>query len=154
MNELPIPKAEPTAEDARRKRLVNGIVIAALLVVGLAGTLMMFESVYAPGPPVAAKRSQPPAAGAKPESAAAAGTASPVAQAGEGQYALQVGAFSDVANAEDLRARLEKLGVPSSISVEARVQVGPFRTREEVDAARAKLKELGVYGSQLVTLKK
>jgi len=75
----------------------------------------------------------------------------PITQAGERQYALQVGVFGNVANAEDLRAKLELHGIPSSI--EARVHVGPFRTREEADAARARLKELGLDGGLLVTMK-
>jgi len=64
-----------------------------------------------------------------------------------------VGAFDNVANAEELRAKLERKGIPSSISIDARVQVGPFRTQEGADAARAKLKELGLDGGLLVTIK-
>lgn len=68
------------------------------------------------------------------------------------QFALQMGVFTNVANAEDLRAKLELHGIPSTI--EARVHVGPFASREEADAAREKLKELGLDGGLLVTLKK
>jgi DedD protein len=63
-----------------------------------------------------------------------------------------MGVFGNVANAEDLRAKLELHGIPSSI--EARVHVGPFRSKEEADSVRAKLKELGLDGGLLVTLKK
>jgi cell division protein FtsN len=66
-------------------------------------------------------------------------------------YALQLGVFSDVANAEELRARLEKAGIRASI--EARVQVGPFSSKAEADAARAKLKELGIADAMLLSLK-
>ena len=62
-----------------------------------------------------------------------------------------MGVFSNVANAEDLRAKLELHGIPASI--EARVLVGPLQTREEADAVRAKLKELGLDGGLLVTMK-
>jgi DedD protein len=76
----------------------------------------------------------------------------PVTQAIERRYALQMGVFSNMANAEDLRAKLVANGIPATI--EARVHVGPFRTRQEVDAARAKLKELGLDDGLLITTKK
>jgi DedD protein len=75
----------------------------------------------------------------------------PITQAGERQYALQIGVFGNLANAEDLRAKLELNGIPSSI--EARVHVGPFSSRDEIDAARIKLKELGLENGLLVTMK-
>ncbi len=59
-----------------------------------------------------------------------------------GQFLLQMGVFSSVANAEELRARLELAGVPARI--EARVQVGPFATRQEAEAARERLRSLGM----------
>lgn len=66
-------------------------------------------------------------------------------------YALQLGVFIDVANAEELRAKLEKAGIRASI--EARVQVGPFASRAEADAARVKLRELGIADAMLLSLK-
>lgn len=50
--------------------------------------------------------------------------------------------FSSTERAEELHAKLQLNGIPSSI--ESRVNVGPFKTREEADAARAKLKALGI----------
>jgi DedD protein len=76
----------------------------------------------------------------------------PLTQAAERQFALQMGVFSNVANAEDLRAKLELNGIPAT--VEARVHAGPFASREEADAARAKLKELGLDGGLMITMKK
>lgn len=76
----------------------------------------------------------------------------PLAQATERNFALQMGVFNNLANAEDLRAKLEMHGIPTTI--EARVQVGPFKTREEAEAAREKLKALGMDGGMLLTLKK
>ncbi|MBK8121456.1 MAG: SPOR domain-containing protein [Sulfuritalea sp.] len=76
----------------------------------------------------------------------------PISGTGERRFALQMGVFGNLANAEDLRAKLELHGIPSSI--EARVHVGPFRTREEADAARAKLKELGLDPGLLVSVRK
>jgi DedD protein len=58
------------------------------------------------------------------------------------QFLVQLGVFSNVANAEELRAKLELAGIPAHI--EARVQVGPFATRQEADAAREKLRALGM----------
>jgi DedD protein len=250
MNDTPIPETDSTADDALKRRLLNRIAIAAVMVVGLLGSLAMFDAIYAPSHPVATKvaalpprqeappapepaKEEPaaateakpgePAAVTKPESAVIAkveekavpeGTASPGAppllplppekpltkpatskpasmrpsepvppaaspaarpeparelaqshaaprraaplrpltQAAERQYAVQMGVFSNVANAEDLRAKLELHGIPSTI--EARVHAGPFATREEASAARAKLKELGLDGGLLVTMKK
>lgn len=75
----------------------------------------------------------------------------PLAQGTDRPFALQVGVFSDLANAEELRARLEMAGIKASI--EARVQVGPFATRAEADAARAKLRELGLADTLLLSTK-
>jgi DedD protein len=250
MNETPAPEIDTTAEDALKRRLLNRIAIAAVMVVGLLGSLAMFDAIYAPGKPAAALPPKPemsvaaapvkeeptvaadgkpaepgaaPVAEGKPETAAIARadeptvpehTASPgappllplppekpltkpatgkpasirpsepvppaaspaarpeparelaqshgaprrapasrpITQAAERQYALQMGVFSNVANAEDLRAKLELHGIPSTI--EARVHVGPFATKEEADSVRAKLKELGLDGGLLVTMKK
>lgn len=66
-------------------------------------------------------------------------------------FALQMGVFNTLANAEELRARLERNGIPATI--EARVHAGPFATRAEADAARRKLKELGISESMLVVTK-
>jgi DedD protein len=74
----------------------------------------------------------------------------PLTQAGETahRFLVQVGVFSNHANAEELVARLQQAGIPAQI--ESRVQVGPFASRAEVDAARAKLKSLGIDDGMLV----
>ncbi|MDP2171989.1 MAG: SPOR domain-containing protein [Rhodocyclaceae bacterium] len=74
----------------------------------------------------------------------------PLTQAGETahRFLVQVGVFSNHANAEELVARLQQAGIPAQI--ESRVQVGPFASRAEVDAARAKLKSLGMDDGMLV----
>lgn len=87
-----------------------------------------------------------------PAAARRAPASRPISGAVERQLALQLGVFGNLANAEDLRAKLELHGIPASI--EARVHAGPFKTREEVEVARAKLKELGLDAGMLVTLKK
>jgi DedD protein len=246
MNEAPTPETDSTDEDELKRRLINRIAIAGVMVVGLLGSLAMFDAIYAPSQPATPKvaalpprsEAQPPTepADSKPaESAAApvtevkpepvtvakteesvvpertespgapplqplpaerpltrpatgrpasirpsepaplaalpaarpeparepasshaassrAPASRPISGAAERQYGLQMGVFGNVANAEDLRAKLELHGIPSSI--EARVHVGPFRTKEEADAVRAKLKELGLDGGLLVTMKK
>jgi cell division protein FtsN len=244
MNETPSPETDSTADTALKRRLLNRIAVAAVVMVGLLGSLAIFDALNAPEPAPAKMAAAPepappkeevatqekpaepaaaPAAEAKPEPAQVArageesvpeGTASPgapplqplppekrltkpatgrtasmrpsepvpsatspaarpdpareiaqaptaprrapasrpITQAGERQYALQMGVFGNLANAEDLRAKLELNGIPSSI--EARVHAGPFKTREEAELARAKLKELGLDGGLLLTLKK
>ena len=63
-------------------------------------------------------------------------------------YRLQMGVFTHAGNAEDLRARLERAGIPAYI--ESRVQAGPFETRQEAEAARRKLKALGLGSGLLI----
>ena len=75
----------------------------------------------------------------------------PFAQTAERPFALQLGVFSDVANAEELRAKLEKAGIRASI--EARVHVGPFAARAEAEAAREKLRQIGISEAVLLGMK-
>ena len=270
MNETPAPDTESPDDNALKRRLLNRIAIASVMVVGLLGSLAMFDAIYAPSlsvapkvatlpPRVAVPPASPPAAvpetkpvepaatpvtevkpepvtvakveepvvpavpertaspgapplqplpvekpltrpatgrpasirpsepalpavssavssavpsaasptvspAARPEPARAlahspavpsaparAPASRPISGAGDRQFALQMGVFGNVANAEDLRAKLELHGIPSSI--EARVHVGPFRSKEEADTVRAKLKELGLDGGLLVTMR-
>jgi cell division septation protein DedD len=74
----------------------------------------------------------------------------PTAQIIEGakRFLVQVGVFSNHANAEELVTKLQAAGIPAQI--ESRVQVGPFASRAEADAARAKLKALGIDDGLLV----
>ncbi len=144
--------SEATKDDSSRSGSFNGIVVALLVLVGVAGAGFMISALYsspsappAPAKVVEASKEAPPAAAtAVPESSARPGST---------RYSLQLSPYSEVATAEDVRAKLDKLGISSSLRIEAHVQVGPFRTTEEAEAARAKLKELGVYGGQVTTLK-
>lgn len=72
-------------------------------------------------------------------------------RSGAQHFGVQLGVFNTVANAENLRQKMQSQGVP--VVVEARVHVGPFATRAEADEARAKLKALGIEESVLVILK-
>ena len=138
--------------DSSRSGGFNGIVVALLVLVGVAGAGFMINALYsspsAPSAPAkvveAPKEAPPGAATPAPESSVRPGST---------RYSLQLSPYSEVATAEDVRAKLDKLGMASSLRIEAHVQVGPFRTAEEAEAARVKLKELGVYGGQVTTLK-
>lgn len=142
MKSTPDPEPGLTAEEAAKRKLFNRITIGALILVGILGSLLMFRSVTI-SQPIPAK----PASPAKTASVADKLTPGfPTVQYGNGSHLLQLGVFSDIAKAEALRAKLEKSGVPSTISIGAHVIVGPFQTQEEADAARAKLKELGLDG--------
>ena len=78
----------------------------------------------------------------------------PIAQATESSrhFQLQMGVFNNLANAEELKTRLEAAGVPAHI--EARVQVGPFASRGEAEQAREKLKLLGMAPGLIVAARK
>ncbi len=131
MSETPQGGSDPV-------KRINGLVVVLLVLVGAMGAWIMYQSLqqYSPASASAPIVPQDPV----PRSAAA-------------RHAIQLSSYSEVATAEDVRAKLDALGIPSSLRVEAHVTVGPFRTQEEAEAARAKLKELGVYGAQTVTLK-
>lgn len=66
-------------------------------------------------------------------------------------YRLQVGVFSNVANAEEVRTRLAASGIPSQLEV--RVHVGPFKTRAEADRARVQLRKLGLDSVPLAAVR-
>lgn len=67
-------------------------------------------------------------------------------------FVLQVGVFSNLSNAEDLRRRLVDAGIPAHI--EARVQVGPFASQAEAVAAQQKLRALGMEPGMLIAPKR
>lgn len=108
------------------------------------------------GAPVSAARpaavaqvpaTQAPARPAAPEALATPATGkSEVSQA----YMLQFGFFSNVATAENLRARLAQAGIPSQL--ETRVVVGPFADRKDALLAQTRLREKGIDIGTLVSL--
>lgn len=72
------------------------------------------------------------------------------------RFIVQVGAFAEARAAQDMRARVEKLGLKTyTQAVETpegkriRVRVGPFASREEADRAAAKLRGGGLAGTVL-----
>jgi DedD protein len=109
----------------------------------------------------ASAKPQAPAAEAKPEAkttarpdaaedgAKAKALLDGKAQAAEGRFVVQVGAFADADKARETRARVERAGLKTYTHVaetkdgkRIRVRVGPFQTRGEADKAASKLKGL------------
>jgi len=109
-----------------------------------------------PGEPIAAAQKPSPAQQVAAPSIAVAPTLAsrPIAAAVESahRFLVQMGVFSNAANAEELRAKLELAGLPTQI--ETRVQVGPFTNKREADVARQKLKALGMEPGLLMAVRK
>ena len=98
----------------------------------------------------AAKETQRAAAilGGKADDAAANGNG-----AGNGQYVILIGAFSNPANVKQLQTKIGELGVKvytepldSPGGKKTRVRAGPFANRDAADRALDKLKRIGVNG--------
>lgn len=151
------PKEEPVAEPERSEaptmasRAERPLTVPAT---ARQATMRPGEPVAAVKKPEAAKevaRVLPPPVRARDQPSLAS---RPIARAVEStrQFLLQVGVFNNLANAEDLRAKLEGAGMPAHI--EARVQVGPFATRQEAEQAREKLKSLGVEPGLVMATRK
>lgn len=117
--------------------------------------------------PATVRPSEPVAGGQRPDPAKAlaakpaegpiakhAPASRPLSQGGDAVrgFILQLGVFNNIANAEELRAKLEQNGIPSQI--EARVQLGPFQTRQEAEAMREKLRALGMETGLLMAVRK
>lgn len=73
-----------------------------------------------------------------------------------GRFVVQVGAYTDNATLQEVRAKVEKLGLKTyTQSVETpagrrtRVRVGPFENKAEADSASSKLKAAGLPGNVL-----
>jgi cell division protein FtsN len=95
----------------------------------------------------------PPPADAKPSEASNVTPKPPVADSGEDKvtYYLQAGAFREMEDAENTRAKLALLGFEAAISEKTndsgvlhRVRVGPFPQVEAMNKARAKLIDSGI----------
>lgn len=141
------PAAEPERTETPTGRAERPLTVPAT---ARSATMRSGEPAAAPRKPQAAKevaRVLPPAEGTS------APASRPIARAVEfaRQFLVQVGVFGNLANAEELRAKLENAGVPAHI--EARVQVGPFATRQEAEQAREKMKTLGVEPGIIMTRK-
>lgn len=78
------------------------------------------------------------------------------ADAAGARFIVQVGAFAEARAAQDMRAKVEKLGLKTyTQAIETpegkriRVRVGPFASREEADRAAVKLRGSGLAGTVL-----
>lgn len=72
------------------------------------------------------------------------------------RFIVQVGAYGENKTAQDVRARIEKLGlktyaqaVDTADGRRVRVRLGPFASRDEAERAAAKLKSAGLPGAIL-----
>lgn len=100
----------------------------------------------------AAAPAAPAAPAAAPAAPAPAATAAAPAAGGDGYiYYLQAGAFREMSDAENTRAKLALLGFEAAITdrstdggVLHRVRVGPYNGQEAVNKARAKLLDSGI----------
>lgn len=105
-----------------------------------------------PADPAAPADAAPADKAAEAKPAAAATPAKPAAEGEENvTYYLQAGAFREMDDAENTRAKLALLGFEASISEKAnesgvlhRVRVGPFAQAESMNKARAKLIDSGI----------
>jgi len=80
----------------------------------------------------------------------------PAAPAAAARYIVQVGAFGENKAAQEVRAKVEKLGlktyaqaVDTADGRRVRVRLGPFASRDEAERAAAKLKGAGLPGAIL-----
>lgn len=78
------------------------------------------------------------------------------AQAEDGRFIVQVGAFADADKAREARTRLERAGLKTYTQVvdtkdgkRVRVRVGPLASRAEADKAASRIKGLGLTASVL-----
>jgi DedD protein len=76
--------------------------------------------------------------------------------ASEGRFVVQVGAFSDVTRAREVRQKVEHAGLKTYTQVvetkdgrRIRVRVGPFALRAEADKAAEKIKKLDLSAAVL-----
>ena len=97
------------------------------------------------------KQAAPAVAPARPQSAKPAAAQNKSAAAYEPQI-LQAGSFSNVNDAENLRAKLALLGIEANIQSAAipdkgvwyRVRLGPYKNADDMNQARGYLKQNGV----------
>lgn len=93
--------------------------------------------------PVPAKPAAPaPQPAPKPAEKAAAPAAKPAEAPAPNGYVVQLGVFTNYANAQQLQERLAQNGIKSY--TETRVHVGPFQNKAEADLALAKIKAMGI----------
>jgi len=141
--------AKPAATDELQK-VVDSIQAKGQAAAPAAATAPAAKPPAAPAPAVTSPGAPPPVNSAAPPAQAAAPAP---ALPGEDKfvYYLQAGAFREVGDAENTRAKLALLGFEATVSDRAtdsgvlhRVRMGPFTQVEAMNKVRAKLSENGV----------
>lgn len=123
----PAPAPKPTAETPSGLRLDHKLTAAPA------------RPAAPVQPPVQAKPAEP----LRPvERAAVPAPARPAEVAAPKGYTVQLGVFSNPANALQLQEKLAQHGIKSY--TETKLNIGPFQTRAEADQALAKLRSLGI----------
>lgn len=87
---------------------------------------------------------------------AAASASKPGEAAAGARHILQIGAYADSKSAQEVRMKVERLGlktytqaVDTAAGKRIRVRLGPYASREEADKAAAKLKSAGLSAAVL-----
>lgn len=150
-----VTKPQPDAADAKEEFIEDSpapkAAVAAPKTESRVAAVKVDEkkpAVKDPVKPVAAKPSAPAAKSAasndKPASAAAV------------RYVVQIGAFSDVPSAREVRMKAERAGLKTYTQVigadsakKIRVRLGPFEDKASADKAMAALKKAGLPGALL-----
>ena len=114
-----------------------------------ASGLRLDHKLAAPQTAPSRPTAQPPAQAARPseapriaERAPAPPPARPVEAVPPKAYTVQLGVFSNPANALQLQEKLAQHGIKSY--TETKLNIGPFQNKAEADAALAKLRSLGI----------
>ena len=118
----------------------------------LGDAVAKMDAAAAKAPVAATPVAAPATAAAAPATATATAAAAPAADAEDKiTYYLQAGAFRDMEDAENTRAKLALIGFEASISEKAnessvlyRVRIGPFAQVEAMNKARSKLIDNGI----------
>jgi len=72
---------------------------------------------------------------------------SPGERAGQGEYSVQVGAFTDAANVDRIKAKIQSLGLAAftdRLDGKTRVRAGPFPDKAAAEKAAVKLAAVGL----------
>lgn len=138
--------AAPTRLDAP-EALLKGL-RAQLPQVPATATANVPPAPTTPAPRPAPTPSPAPAPTPKPKPAAAPAPAASASAPRAGRFVVQVGTFSNAANAKSLATRLG--GFTDASGALTRVRMGPFATRAEADAARAKAVAAGYRDAAVV----
>jgi DedD protein len=166
---MAVQVAEADFKRRARRRLMGAVALTILAVIILplvldkepppAGPLNIqmppASGTSAPVDPAPAAPSAPagnPAEGAgkMDSSAAAAGgqrAPSPGESTGQGEYSVQVGAFTDAANVDRIKAKIQSLGLPAftdRLDGKTRVRAGPFPDKAAAEKAAGKLAAAGL----------